>query len=139
MKRKRDLETGHNGLRKRVAPLTFSVAAKTGLAEKTPSFAPKSALAVQLQIEHPKKRFGSMLLYDIAAGDIAEYQTSRLEAGAAPKSVNLETATLRSVLLRNRLRSEIQPDVKMLAVTDTVGKALTADEERRVLDACLSS
>jgi hypothetical protein len=79
------------------------------------------------------------LITDIAAGDISEHQTRRLSAGAAPKSVNLEVATLRSILRRNRLWADIQPDVQMLGVSDNVGKALTVEEERLVLDACLTN
>ena len=79
-----------------------------------------------------------MLLIDIRAEDIAEYQKARLKESASPKTVNLELGTLRAILKRHRLWASLQPDVKMLSVRETVGKALTADEEKRLLAACRS-
>lgn len=80
-----------------------------------------------------------MLLCDIAADDIAHYQASRLEQGAAAKTVNLEVGTLRAILRKNRLWATIQPDVKMLRVREDVGRAISRDEEAALLGACCAS
>lgn len=80
-----------------------------------------------------------MLLCDIVADDISHYQASRLEKGAAPKTVNLEVGTLRAILRKNRLWASIQPDVRMLRVREDVGRAISRDEETALLDSCRAS
>jgi len=47
-----------------------------------------------------------------------------------------QVGTLRAILRRLRLWATMQPDVQMLRTTESVGKALTGEEERRLLDAC---
>ncbi|MGH9348766.1 MAG: tyrosine-type recombinase/integrase [Vicinamibacterales bacterium] len=137
-KRHQKLEEAIHGIRKRTAPVTFSVAAHDWLALKTPTWAPKSAEVEQRNLKHLKPAFGSLLLIDITAEDIADYQKTRLKAGASPKTVNLEVGTLRAILRRHRLWAGMQPDVRMLSVHEAAGKALTEGEERRLLDACRS-
>jgi integrase len=78
-----------------------------------------------------------VLLVDIQADDISRYQGFRKKQGASPKTINLEIGTLRAILRRNRLWVNLQPDVRMLRVRDDVGRALTADEEGRLLKACI--
>src|SRR5262249_38908373 len=47
--------------------------------------------------------------------------------------------TIRAILRRNRVWANIQQDVRMLAVRDDVGHAVTSDEELRIKAACLRS
>jgi integrase len=129
----------HNGLKRREAPRTLSVASKDWLALKTPTLAPKSVKIEQTNLGHLLPVLGSLLLCDVGATDIAKYQDRRLKEKAAPKTINLEVGTLRAILRRYRLWAQIQPDVKMLPVHDDVGRAISADEERRVLVACGNS
>jgi integrase len=103
---------------------------------KKPTWAPKSYEVEERNLKHLKPAFGSLLLIDITAEDIADYQKTRLKAGASPKTINLEVGTLRAILRRHRMWANIQPDVKMMSVNETTGKALTDDEERRLLDSC---
>jgi integrase len=139
-RRHQKLEEAIHGIKKRVAPVTFGVAAAEWLKLKKPTLAAKSHRIEQVNIDnHLKPVFGSLLLIDISAEDIAEYQKTRLKEGASPKTVNLEIGSLRAILRRHRLWANLQPDVKMLAVRDDVGRALTADEEQRLLAACRSS
>ncbi len=100
------------------------------------TWAAKSYEVEERNLKHLKPAFGSLLLIDISAEDIADYQKSRVKAGAAPKTINLEVGTLRAILRRHRMWANMQPDVKMMTVHETTGKALTDDEERRLLDAC---
>jgi integrase len=79
------------------------------------------------------------LVTDITASDIARYQKTRLAEDASAKTVNLEVGTIRSILRRNRVWAEIQPDVKMLPTRDDVGKALSGDEEEALLRCCSGS
>jgi integrase len=139
-KRHQALEEGLHGIKKRVAPITFNTAGADWLKLKKPTLSPKSHRIEQLNIEkHLKPSFGSLLLIDVTADDIAVYQKDRLREGASPKTINLELGTLRAILRRHRIWANLQPDVKMLTVRDDVGKALTADEERLLLAACASS
>jgi integrase len=139
-KRQQTLAAARHGLRKPVAPVTFSTAAKDWLTMKEPTLAPKSHDIEKRNIDaHLKPTFGSRLLIDIDADGIARYQRARLKQGAAPKTINLEIGTLRSILRRHRLWAELQPDVKMLPVRTQVGKALTPEEQKRLLDACEAS
>ena len=138
-KRHQQLEEAVHGIRKRTAPITFSTAADDWLKLKKPTWAPKSCEMEERNLKHLKPAFGSLLLIDVSADDIADYQKTRLKAGAAPKTINLEVGTLRAVLRRHRLWANMQPDVTMLTVRDEVGIALTADDEKKLLDACGSS
>lgn len=76
---------------------------------------------------------------DIVAGDTSKYQATRLEQGAAPKTVNLEVGTLRAILRKNRLWASVQPDVRMLRVREDVGRAISREEEAALLESCRAS
>jgi integrase len=82
---------------------------------------------------------GNHLVNEITAADIAKYQQSRLAGGASPKTVNLEVATIRRILRRNRLWENFQVDVKMLPVRDDVGQAISNAQEKRLLEECSKS
>ena len=139
-KRHQNLEEAIHGIRKRVAPVTFSTAAADWLKLKKPTLAARSYRIEEINIDrHLKPVIGSLLLIDITVDDIAEYQKHRLGEGAAAKTINLELGTLRALLRRHRLWANLQPDVKMLPVRDGVGKALSGDEEEKLLTACAAS
>ena len=85
-KRHQSLEEAIHGIKKSAAPVTFATAAADWLKLKKPTLAPKSHQIEQLNIDkHLKQTFGSLLLMDVTADDIAEYQKGRLREGAAPK------------------------------------------------------
>jgi integrase len=112
------------------------VAADEWLKLKKPTWAAKSCEVEERNLKHLKPVFGSLLLIDISPEDIADYQKSRRKAEASPKTANLEIGTLRAILRRHRLWAAIQPDVRMMPVHEAAGRALTAGEERLLLDAC---
>ena len=137
--RRRELEEGLVGLRRRKSPQVLSVVASDWLDLKKPTLAPRSHLIERTNLGHLLPWLGNLLVTDIGADDIARYQQHRLRAGAAPKTINLEIGTLRAILRRQRLWANIQPDVRFLPVRDTVGRSLTPDEEKRLLTACSES
>lgn len=139
VKRRRDLEEGYHGLKKRQAPQTFKAASNDWLEMKKPTLAPKSHLIEKTCLTHLLPILGQKLMTDINANDISRYQQQRKKEGAAPKSINLEVGTLRAILRRHRLWANIQPDVRMLAVPDDIGKALSVDDEKKLMDACAES
>ena len=143
-KRRRDLEEGLHGLKKRVTPVLFRVAATKWLEAKKPQLAPRTVEMHEGNLVHINKTFGAQLIIDITAGDIAEYQRLRLRTagekkGASPKTVNLEIGTIRSVLRHFKVWAGIADDVRMLPVRNDVGRALTPEEEATILVECARS
>lgn len=138
LKRQRELETGTAGLRRREASL-FRVAAKDWLDTKRGKLAPRTVKIEEANLVHVLPYFGGVLTSDIEAADISRYQQRRLAEEAAPKTVNLEVATVRAVLRRSGQWARIQPEVSMLRVREDVGRALTVDEEEKLTKACAAS
>lgn len=139
LKRRRQLEEGLHGLRKREAPQTLRSASDAWLQLKRPTLAPKSHRIEVTNLTHLLPVLGQRLISDIDAEAVSAYQQERLREGAAPKTVNLEVGTLRAILRRFRLWAELQPDVRMLPTPDDVGKVLSVAQEKRLLDACADS
>ena len=139
LKRRQDLAEGFHGLRKRVSPRPLAVAAREWLDVKKTTLAPKSIQIENTNLGHLLPVLGTVLISDIDGDDIHGYQKKRIAEGASPKTINLEVGTLRAILRRHRLWAQIQPDVKMLKTHDDVGRAISAAEERRLLDACNAS
>lgn len=137
--RRRELEQGFNRIERQRTALLFSVAAEDRLSAKKAHLAPRSVIIERANLKHLNPFFGKMLLTDVRGEDVSRYQAARLEAGAAPKTVNLEVGTLRAVLRKNRLWFAIQPDVKMLRVREDVGRAVSHNEEAALLEACRAS
>jgi integrase len=73
---------------------------------------------------------------DISGDDISRYQAARREGGARPRTINMEVGTLRAILRKHRVWANIQPDVRMLKTRGEIGRALSADEQHRLLTAC---
>ena len=84
-KRHLQLKEAVHGILKRAAPVTFSVAADDWMELKKPTWAAKSYEVEDRNLKHLKPAFGSLLLIDVTAEDIADYQKSRLKAGASPQ------------------------------------------------------
>ena len=137
--RRRELEEGFNGISKPQRAQLFSLAAENWLETKKAHLSPRSVVIEQLNLKHLKPIFGGMLLCDISPDDIAAYQTARLRGKAAPKTINLEVGTVRAILRKHRIWANLQPDVKMLRVSDNVGRAITEDEEKALLAECRDS
>jgi integrase len=93
----------------------------------------------RFNLKHLLPVFGKKLLVDITPLDIAKYQQKRLAAGAAPKTVNLEIGTLRSITTRSGQWARLVPDIRMLEVDNDVGRCLTTAEIEAILEACSSS
>lgn len=138
-KRRRALEEGAAGIRKRRQPLLLTVAADEWLELKKTALAPGSVEIAERTLAHLLPELGRKLICDIEAPDIARYQQKRLDEVASPRTVNLEVGTLRAVLKRSGQWARLQPDVKMLPERDDVGRAITSEEEAALLQACSQS
>jgi integrase len=76
------------------------------------------------------------LLCDINAGRIASYQAKRKAEKASARTLNKELQVLRMILKRHKLWANLQGDVKFEREQDEVGKALSREDEARLLEAC---
>src|SRR5262249_36757664 len=90
-------------------------------------------------LEHLFPFFGGMLASDVDASDVACYQERRSKEKASNGTINLEVATLRAVLRRSGLWARLQPEVRMLQERDDLGRALSREEESRLLKASSES
>jgi integrase len=138
-KRRRELEEGTAGIRRRQQPRLFSVTAEAWLETKKTSLAPKTVKIEKTNLAHLNPEIGRKLVSDIDARDVSRYQQKRLAEGASPKTINLEMGTLRAILKRSGLWAHLQPDVRMLPTRDDVGRAINPEEERALLEACAKS
>src|SRR5688572_2116147 len=84
LRRRRELEEGYHGLKKRAAPETFGAAAAKWLELKKPTIAPKSYVIEKTNLGHIVPVLGKLLLSDVGADDIARYQAQRLKEKARP-------------------------------------------------------
>lgn len=137
--RRRELEESYNGIKRRDRAKLFSPAVDDWLAIKKLTLALSSQRIERYNLLHLFPHFEKRLVSDIQAKDISRYRQARLEEGASPKTVNLEVGTLRAILRRHRVWAEIQQDVRMLSTRDDIGHALTEEEEKALLQECLSS
>ncbi len=135
-KRRRSLEEGAAGIRTRTQPQLFSVASAAWLQLKKPTWGGKTFVIAQTSMNHLLPLFGKKLLVDIEARDVARYQKERRAEGAAPRTVNIEVATLRQIMRKHGAWARIQSDVKMLHEREDVGRAITEEEETALLFAC---
>ena len=132
--RRRELEESWNQIKRRKLPPLFSLAAADWLKTRT-SIAPSTERSYRLAISQLTKEFGKHLLCDLAGGDLATYQTRRKCEGVSNRTVNLELGVMRSILRCYRMWEPIAADVDFLKESPSPGRALTADEEIRLLDA----
>jgi integrase len=140
-KRRRELEEGAAGIKKRQQPLLFSVAAEEYLAARMSrrtkkKWSPKMLEMQENSVSHLLPDFGKKLLMELEAKHIATYQEKRIGEGAAGRTVNIEVTTLRSILRRHQQWERVQDDVVMLEEREDVGRALTAEEESALLLEC---
>jgi integrase len=131
--RHRALELGTIGLQEPKQPLLFSVASRKWLELNKPHWSAANARIEGYNADHLQPHFGKMLLTDITADDISRYQAKRKKDQASPRTINMEVGTLRAILRKHRLWANLQPDVRMLKVRQEVGRALTEDEQHRLL------
>jgi len=136
--RRRELEESWNQIKRRKLPPLFSLAAADWLKTRT-SIAPSTERSYRLAISQLTKEFGKHLLCDLAGGDLATYQTRRKCEGVSNRTVNLELGVMRSILRCYRMWEPIAADVDFLKESPSPGRALTADEEIRLLDAASKS
>src|SRR5579872_512388 len=138
-KRRRELEEAINNVRRQRKPMLFSAATREWLQAMSAGWSDANIAIQNYNLAHLKKYFGKKLLEDISADNIALYQSRRKAEKASNRTVNMEVATLRQILKKHKLWTGIADDVKMLSEDRQIGKPLTSEEAKRLLDACRRS
>ncbi len=139
--RRRELEEKWNRIERRTLPPTFEKAGREWRASRDGRISPLTASTDERALKHLLPVFGSRLLCDINADDIARYHAKRRQAGAEGRTVNMEVAVLRQVLRRHGFWLGIADDAARreirltLAERRDIGKALTPTEEAALLTA----
>ena len=138
-KRRRELEEGAAGIKRKEPPKTFAVSSKTWLDIKKVGWSDRNAVIENNNIAHLLPTFGKKLLSDIEPQHIAQYQKARLDEGASNRTVNMEVGTLRAILKRSGHWARLLKDVTMLKPRKDVGKALPPEKVTLLLKACAES
>ena len=130
--RRRGLELGVNGLAKRERPL-FPAATKAWLTKKT-NLTPLGARYYRQYIAKLTKYFGNRLLSDISAEDVSDLQNKRKGEGLSGRQINAEVGTLRAILRYYGQWPHISGRVTMLPERSDAGRALSGEDEERLLN-----
>ncbi|MCU1339662.1 MAG: phage integrase family protein [Bryobacterales bacterium] len=134
--RRLELERAYAGMHSepaagRVAPVVEKV--KTYSANYTSSHRAKSVVFSTQRLAHVKRLLGSCLPCDLTEDKIQEYIRTRLAEGAAGRTVNMEVGELSRAM---KFKWSIAwPNVRKLEENHEVGRALSPDEEKRLLQA----
>jgi integrase len=131
--RRRKLEYAAGGVRPLRGPEFFKNASKKWLEMNEVHWSTSNLRIEKYNVDHLLKHFGGLLLADISGDDVARYQAARKKQGASPRTINMEVGTLRAILRKHRQWTNIQPDVRMLKVRQETGRALSGDEQHRLL------
>jgi integrase len=137
--RRRKLEMGAAGVKEVAKPKAFAIAAKDWLETKQSQWSKSNYRIETTNVSHLLPHFGKMLLTDINGDDVARYHARRKDDSASAKTIHLEIGALRAIMRKHRVWANIQPDVKMPKVSNEVGRAITDDEQHRLLVACKKS
>lgn len=135
--RRRELEKSWNRIEKRSLPPTLTEAAKHWL-EKRTGLASNTRETYQGALKHLREGLGTMLVSEVEAANIVAYQKARRGQGAAGATINKEIACLCSILSDCGVWGRVRRDVKRLEENEEAGRALSRDEEKKLLE-CASA
>lgn len=102
----------------------------------------RAATFAEYKLKRVVELLGDMLVLEVTPGIVKRYQTDRLTAKAAPKTVNEEVAFLLRLcgdqgdLIRSRLRRE---KALKLKTDPSPGKPFSVEEQQKMLDVALQS
>jgi integrase len=134
--RRRQLEKSWNQITPRVLPPAFAKGAAEWLKGREGRVAANTLSMARVALKHVLPVFGSKLLCDIAPKDLQAYQQNRLREGAQGRTVNIEVQTLRQIMKAAKCWQHLEGEVHSLRERRDVGRALSPDEESRLLAEC---
>lgn len=132
--RRRELEEAVNRISKRERMPLFKAAAKEWL-EKRSGLTDSSLDRYRHQVVLLTKEFGGRLVCDISWDDVVALQHKRQAEGRSGRTINYEIATLRMILKSRALWSPIGERVKALRERHDIGRALSREDEHKLLRA----
>lgn len=136
--RRRELEKAINRIAKPLRMPLFSVAGKEWLAGKIGKAA-STMRNYQQYVKSLNEELGDRLVCDIGKDDIRALQRKRLAQGLGHRSVNYEIGVLRQILRAYKLWSGLADDVDWLRERENVGKAMSPEDEQKLIAACAKS
>jgi len=131
---RRKLEEAVNQIPKRERMPLFSMAARDWL-EKRVGLTAGSLDRYRHQVALLTKEFGGQLVCDVTWEDVVALQRRRELEGRAPRTINYEIITLRQILKSRGLWAPIGERVKSLRERHDVGRAVSREDERGLLEA----
>jgi integrase len=139
--RRKEFEDGDAQPKKNTRNMTIQVASKDWLDANRARWSESTVAIHEYNLKHLLDYFGSMLLTDINPERIGRYQSMRKDEKASNRTVNLEVGTLRMIVkYKNKKRwLLIAENVKMLSDRKRIGKALSVEEQHRLIEACRRS
>lgn len=132
--RRREIEEAVNRIPKRERMPLFKVAAREWVDGRV-GLAPGSLDRYRHQVALLTREFGGRLVCDLTWEDVVVLQRKRQTEGRAGRTINYEIATLRMILKRYGLWAPIGERIKALRERHDVGRAVSRDDERKLLHA----
>ena len=136
--RRRELENGFNGVQDNREDRVRSIKELAAAYLEEYRLRHRSGIFAAYAIRHITRLVGESIVVDITDKTVKAYQTTRLQEGAAPKTINEEVGFLLRLLgeagdgIRARLRRQ---RALKLAVRGQVGKAYTPEDKLALLAA----
>jgi integrase len=112
----------------------FKIAAEEWLSSLS-GLAEKSLAAYRQYVKSLTAEFGDRLIWDVDLDSIVRLQRKRQREGKSPRTVNYEVHALRLILKHFNLWWQLADKVRMLKGERQPGRALSRDEEARLLTA----
>jgi integrase len=97
---------------------------------------PKSVIFTKQRLAHVKRLLGAVLMADLTEDGIREYIKGRLAEDAGGRTINMELGELSRAI--GQKWSVLWPKVRKLEENHDVGRALSPDEESRLLSEAAS-
>ncbi len=135
--RRRELEVKWNRIDKRKLPPTLIEASKLWLGKRA-ALTTGTRETYEAALKHVCTVLGKILVCEIEARDILNYQRTRLAEDAAGATINKEICCLSSILSEYGVWEQLRRDVKALDENEDAGRALSRHEETRLLE-CASN
>ncbi len=133
--RRRQLEESYNGIKK-LRPKTFAEAAEEFISVRRPNVAAKTMDIFERSVQQLLPFIGKKALPDITPHDIQQIVDARRAKGASNRYINMTIGRFRSIMRRNHEWERLRPDYKCLKEPKNVGKALSHEEEEKLLHKC---
>ncbi len=136
--RRHSLELAFNRIPRREALPLLKVAAKQWLQTKA-NLASGSVYGYKYRVAPVVEKFGNRLICDITLQDVFAYQAQRIASGKSPRTVNYEVGCLRQLMKMYGLWAPLADHMKSLKQNNNVGRAVSVEDEQKLLKAALSS